>query len=109
MLEHKYHVGQLVHFWRKGLVRSSPPGDFRVERLLPAQGGQSQYRIKSIADGHERVVHETELGDQVMVEALAQTLYEADNATGVPWAQRHRAIREAWLAAARLQAASQVV
>ncbi|HEY0835496.1 MAG TPA: hypothetical protein VGE72_16455 [Azospirillum sp.] len=107
MIAPKFHVGQLVHFSQKGLGRTQPHGDFRIERLLPIEQGELQYRIKSVADGRERVVRETELGDQMMIETLAQTLYEADNSTGVPWARRDRTVRDAWLAAARRRTAAE--
>lgn len=108
MISHRFHVGQLVHFLQKGLGKTKPLGDFRIERLLPNEGVELQYRIKSIADGRERVVREAELGDQVMIEELAQALYEADNTNGVPWARRNPVIREAWLAAARRQVVNAV-
>lgn len=109
MIRHKFHIGQLVHFSQRGLGRSQPHGDFRIERLLPREGIELQYRIKSTLDGRERVVIEAELSDQMMIETLAQTLYEADNPTGVPWARRDRIVRDAWLAAARRRAASELV
>ena len=37
------------------------------------------------------------------VETLAQALYEASDPGGVPWAQRGRVIRDAWLKVARDQ------
>jgi hypothetical protein len=39
------------------------------------------------------------------VEQLAQTLYEASDPGGIPWAKRTRIVREPWLEAARLQIA----
>ena len=84
MDDHRFHVGQLVHFTQRGTGRSRIVGDFRVERLLPAQDGAWQYRIKSMDDGQERVAGEAELNDYGAIETLAQTLYEADNGTGVP-------------------------
>ena len=39
-------------------------------------------------------------------EELAQTLYEASDPRGVPWAKRGRIVREAWLEAARLKLAA---
>lgn len=35
------------------------------------------------------------------VEELAQTLYEASDPNGPPWAQRGRVVREPWLQVAR--------
>jgi hypothetical protein len=39
------------------------------------------------------------------VEALAQSLYEASDPAGVPWARRHPVIREPWLHLAQRQLA----
>ena len=39
------------------------------------------------------------------VEQLAQSLYEASDPGGIPWAKRTRIVREPWLEAARLQIA----
>jgi len=103
MNSHKYHVGQIVHFSRRRLDREAPHGDFRVERLLPAEGGDLQYRVKAIAGGRERVVQECQIGDQFTLEMLAQSLYEAGNVNGVPWVRRDRTVREAWLELARSQ------
>ena len=101
MNHHKFRVGQLVDFLQKGMGQAQPGGAFHIERLLPAEGVEPQYRIKSVADGRERVVRETELSDRGAIETLAQTLYEAGNTTGVSWAKRDRTIRDAWLATAR--------
>lgn len=37
-------------------------GSFEVVRILPAERGNNQYRIRSVVDGHERVVMEGEIG-----------------------------------------------
>lgn len=39
-------------------------------------------------------------------EELAQTLYEASDPGGIPWAKRGRIVREAWLDAAKLKLAA---
>jgi hypothetical protein len=39
----------------------TPTDRFQIIRLLPAEGGNPQYRIKSLRDGHERVVVESDL------------------------------------------------
>ncbi|MBI1777731.1 MAG: hypothetical protein HYR63_20520 [Proteobacteria bacterium] len=60
MSEHRYKVGQVVD--ARTLVRGVvPPGRYEVVRRLPAQEGDNQYRVKSVRDGHERVVRESEL------------------------------------------------
>jgi hypothetical protein len=39
-----------------------PKGSFKIVRLLPEDRGIRHYRIKSVMDGHERVVTEGEIG-----------------------------------------------
>ena len=36
-------------------------GDFEVVRVMPDEGGNRQYRIKSGGEAHERVVNESDL------------------------------------------------
>ena len=36
-------------------------GTFKIVRVLPEERGVWQYRVKSVVDGHERVVLETDL------------------------------------------------
>jgi hypothetical protein len=57
----KYWVGQLVHLVNRAWEPAMPSGHFRVVRLLPREGADHQYRIQSVADGHERVVRESSL------------------------------------------------
>jgi hypothetical protein len=59
---HKFEIGRVV----RALVRRDgviPPGDYEVIRQLPSQDADKdvQYRIKSVRDGHERIVKESEL------------------------------------------------
>lgn len=60
MSDQKFQVKQLVDFvaWD---FRLMPLGRFEIVRVLPVERGVCQYRIKSIKDGHERVVTESEL------------------------------------------------
>jgi hypothetical protein len=55
--EHKFKIGQWVSY--------APPGERRVVytivQLLPSEGGESRYRIKSVDEPHERVVRESEI------------------------------------------------
>jgi hypothetical protein len=63
MIEHKFKVGQSVRIapsGRDGYV-AVVEGEFSITRLLPPDGPDNQYRIKSDADGHERVVKENRL------------------------------------------------
>jgi hypothetical protein len=59
--EHKFKVGQSVSFTSGPFGRGSTSGIYKVTLLLPAEGGDYQYRIKSTAEPHERVVKESQL------------------------------------------------
>lgn len=57
MADYKFKPGQTVTV----MARRYDPrigGNFAVVRALPAEHGNNQYRIRSIVDGHERVVME---------------------------------------------------
>jgi hypothetical protein len=58
---HKFRAGQTVHYHPSGFGVSIPTGDFKIERLLPADTVENQYRVESLYDGHRRVVRESEL------------------------------------------------
>ena len=57
----KYAVGQTVRFSPDRRQVSSARGQFKVVRLLPEDASVFQYRVKSQADGHERIVREDQL------------------------------------------------
>ncbi len=59
---HKYKVGQVLQFTPNIFEGAARRGSYSVVRLLPADDGGNQYRIKSSLDGHERVVREHQLG-----------------------------------------------
>jgi len=61
MSKHKFRVGQHVNYtpFSSGVVASGR--GYEVLRLLPANGGQMQYRIKAASELFERVVNENEL------------------------------------------------
>jgi hypothetical protein len=60
MKAHKYRAGQTVTM-TPNRARAAPRGRFEITRLLPPEQGNYQYRIRSVTDGHERVVLESEL------------------------------------------------
>jgi hypothetical protein len=60
MTSHKYAVGRKVQFAPSD-IRLSPLGQFEIIRTLPIEHGIAQYRIKSLKDGHQRVVTESDL------------------------------------------------
>lgn len=57
----KFRVGQTVDFSPslRGLAVAARL--FKVTRVLPTDGGERQYRIKTIAEAFERVARESEL------------------------------------------------
>jgi hypothetical protein len=61
MAHHKFRVGQLVDFspTRSGMPTSGR--QYEVVRLLPAEAGEFQYRVKCTAETFERVAKEREL------------------------------------------------
>jgi len=58
---HKFAVGQTVRFSPDRNQENSGRGSFKIVRLLPEEASVFQYRVKSQADGHERVVREDQL------------------------------------------------
>ena len=64
MATHKFAVGQTIRFTpdRHDRHQLAPAqGRFKIVRLLPETASVFQYRVKSQADGHERVVREDQL------------------------------------------------
>ena len=59
--DHRFRVGQSVNY-TSGLRRQPGwGGAYKITQLLPAQGDEPLYRIKSADEPHERVAKETEL------------------------------------------------
>jgi len=58
---HKYTVGQTVHYTAGAFGRSRTTGSFQIIRLLPSEGDEYLYRIKSAGEPYERVAKESQL------------------------------------------------
>jgi hypothetical protein len=58
---HKFTIGQSVSFVSGGVGRVAAIGDYEIVRLLPADGDDFQYRIKSLRESYERVAKESQL------------------------------------------------
>jgi hypothetical protein len=58
---HRFKVGQTVHLVPNRLERHVPGGAYTIQRMLPDEGRDLQYRVKNVQDGHERVVSEAQL------------------------------------------------
>jgi hypothetical protein len=59
-MSNQFRPGETVRLVRSSL-RFAAGGDFKVIRPLPDNGGETQYRIKSMSEPHDRVVKESEL------------------------------------------------
>jgi hypothetical protein len=57
---HKFKVGQTVDLI-PSTFRSAAKGTYQIVSLRPIEGGNTQYRIKSMSEAHERVVSESDL------------------------------------------------
>ena len=62
MQDHKFQVGEIRNFTPSAFDRATPRGPYEIVRLLPAESLGHQYRVRCVADGHERVVTEGQLG-----------------------------------------------
>jgi hypothetical protein len=60
-LKHKYKVGASVYFTASNVSRPAASGTYEVVRLLPTEGDDCQYRIKSSTEAFERVAKESQL------------------------------------------------
>ena len=60
-LKHKYIVGETVYFTASNVARPAASGTYEVIRLLPTDGDDCQYRIKSTTEAFERVAKESQL------------------------------------------------
>ena len=58
---HKYKVGQMVDFIPSRAAVPASVRAYKILRLLPQEGGEPLYRIKTIAEAFERIAKESEL------------------------------------------------
>jgi hypothetical protein len=71
LIVHKYKVGESVHYTSNVMRRFGATGNFRIVKLLPLEGDELQYRIKSATEPHERVAKESQLDqDQIAVDPM---------------------------------------
>jgi len=61
VISHKFKVGQMVEFLPGPRDANVPRGRYKVQRLMPSETGDPQYRVKHAADSHERVIPESQL------------------------------------------------
>ncbi|HEY0330831.1 MAG TPA: hypothetical protein VGC77_17240 [Rhodopseudomonas sp.] len=60
-MKHKFIVGENVYFTASNVARPAASGIYEVIRLLPTEGDDFQYRIKSSTEAFERVAKESQL------------------------------------------------
>jgi hypothetical protein len=53
--DHKFKIGQSVSLTSGPFGRGGTNGIYKVTQLLPLEGDDYQYRIKSVDEPHERV------------------------------------------------------
>lgn len=58
---HKYRVGETVYYTSPSFGRAAASGSYTVVKLLPSEGDDYQYRIKSSGEAFERVAKESQL------------------------------------------------
>jgi hypothetical protein len=58
---HRYNVGEEVYYTSPTFGRTSASGNYTVVKLLPSDGDDYQYRIKSSGEAFERVAKESQL------------------------------------------------
>jgi len=59
--KHKYGLGTMVQLVAGPMERSAAKGTYKVTALLPSDGAEFSYRIKSVSEPHERVARESQL------------------------------------------------
>ena len=68
--QHKFVVGQVVNFLPASADGNVRRGQYAIQRLLPSERGEPQYRVRHALDGHERVVTESQLSQSVTASKL---------------------------------------
>jgi len=61
MPPHKFKVGDVVNYFPPKASLMPSARDYKVLKLLPAEDGQNQYRIKGMSEMYERCVRESDL------------------------------------------------
>ena len=56
----QFRTGQTVRLCRSP-YRSGATGEYKIVRRLPGDGGEVEYRVKSLNEPYERVVKESDL------------------------------------------------
>ena len=59
--EHKFRIGQTVYFTSRPIGHMAAGDTYEIVKLLPSDGEDYQYRIKSASEAFERVAKESQL------------------------------------------------
>jgi hypothetical protein len=57
----KFKVGQMVDFVPGNRAVPASARSYKILRVMPNEGGEQLYRIKTVAEAYERVARESEL------------------------------------------------
>jgi hypothetical protein len=71
LTEPKFKIGQRVFLGADRRAWIKEP--YRITRVLPTEGGDQQYRVKSAREAHERVVPEGQLDEFSTAETECRT------------------------------------
>jgi hypothetical protein len=77
-LEHRYSVGQIVELTPSPL-RAAAIGEYEIRQAMPLPdigSASPRYRIKSLAEKHDRIVPENELSLPKVVSSEIQVAHE---------------------------------
>ena len=58
---HRFKIGQSVNYTLGPFGVGSGSGVYKITQLLPPEGDDFQYKIKSAAEPHEKIVKESQL------------------------------------------------
>jgi hypothetical protein len=61
MNNHKFKVGQTVNYTPRFIATVNADAIFKITQLLPPEGDEFQYRIRSGSEPYERVAKESQL------------------------------------------------
>jgi len=61
MATHKFQVGQVVDFAPSRQSMPASAREYKIIRLMPAEGADNLYRIKCSVEPYERIAREREL------------------------------------------------
>jgi len=59
--EHRFRLGESVYFTSRPIGHMVANSSYEIVRLLPSDGSDYQYRIKSAKEAFERVARESQL------------------------------------------------